>query len=542
MAAELGSSGLPWPTPLSTKDASFDGCSFGSLLFSAEAVTECLEAIASTDDEVRHPTVPNEGPREARRKHNTTASSERITPWPVRAMSTVSNPEIRAGLDTDAEIFIAGLEGDECQVTIVKDGPSLRHAVPRYTELERAPLGRSSSMIDLSVLNECPEERSKTNTPNSQSAVDSTHRPFPVDGSTAPSEDQDRAGPGTAVRRQSLSPLRLWIHENADISVSMPALTGSDIMSSALAGTGPKPTDAHASASSSRVLSDLPGQTEGLHNLTAQIGQRNNDVHETTRKELGWSRSDPGSASPSSVVSSSDSEPEDSHRFIRSDTPWVGLERVNTKLTAWSWSGGLRRGMTQNDSQIPLRAGVARSIFDHILDDDVSDKDDNEDQHSLGVPPNSNIPSQRSSRQPSRPPSVRTAFDTTNYTDEECHDAGVQRRDNPLSVPGQCVGDRTSCTPRKSCKRKVAKLARVLSNLPGDETHFTGHRDSVALAHQRIIHVGANSPNFSEQSTSIGLAKQRIKNGPTYSSMSRTIPGTNHVRFGGLSPIADSSL
>ncbi|KAF2837712.1 hypothetical protein M501DRAFT_1017496 [Patellaria atrata CBS 101060] len=174
-------------------------------------------------------------------------------------------------------------------------------------------------------------------------------------------------------------------------------------------------------------------------------------------------------ASGSSLQSGSD------HK--EKDVPQVGLERVNTALASWSWAGE------------PLYDLPPGSFEGNLAKPNI-------------VPPNSYRPS----RQPSQPMSEASTPEEGEQSEFGDDKADINDpKSSSLSVPSYAVPGRI----------RQELLVRTLSNLSAEDRHFSSHRDSLVLIHQRNQpQSGTSSPGFWIHRDSVEFAKQRIKNRP----------------------------
>lgn len=201
-----------------------------------------------------------------------------------------------------------------------------------------------------------------------------------------------------------------------------------------------------------------------------------------------------------------------------------GLDRVNTKLTEWSWARGSLRTPSFKPQVVvfPEEDGCPPHI-DCAVDDEDS---------VMLAPPNS----ERTSANPSQPPS----YPVSAHSREASHDEPPsepyhimvhlnEKRDSkqdPLATCDSKVGPIGSCIGVSRGVRKPS-MERRLSNLEDSEVRFRGHRDSVTLARSRIFNAGGVSPELFMHRDSISMAKKRMHARNHAISVAREIPQSN---------------
>lgn len=190
-----------------------------------------------------------------------------------------------------------------------------------------------------------------------------------------------------------------------------------------------------------------------------------------------------------------------------SSTATRGLERVNMKLTEWSGTWN-----TPSDSFKPTIV-----VFP---DDDgrrphfecaIVDSEDTE----IFVPPNSKRVSAAQSRHPSRPVSARMS--RAAFQDGSSTAASVQKipfegtvatTDRPLVVPDPDAWSSHLVAARRKLGAPIPE--RMLSNIEEGDVKFRNHRDSVAIAHSRLIHSRGVRPELFAHRDSLSMAKKRM--------------------------------
>ncbi|KAF2244144.1 hypothetical protein BU26DRAFT_522847 [Trematosphaeria pertusa] len=191
-----------------------------------------------------------------------------------------------------------------------------------------------------------------------------------------------------------------------------------------------------------------------------------------------------------------------------------GLERVNTKLTEWTWG---REGPTQ-----PFKPQIV--VFPD--DDDRSPQPPQpdcavDDSGDLVIvpPPNSAMTSTNPSRHTSRPVSTRTSREGS-YDDpvqtaapniNHPHDKRYSKIEPILRTSAIPDPDATMRTLTGVGRRvKGPPADRRLSNMDESEMRFRGHRDSVTIARTRMFDVGGISPELFMHRDSVAIAKKRM--------------------------------
>ena len=143
------------------------------------------------------------------------------------------------------------------------------------------------------------------------------------------------------------------------------------------------------------------------------------------------------------------------------------------------------------------------------------------------TPPNSNRPSRTSTRNSS-------ARDALTFYSPEIPSSPVP----PIELTYPQVKGSPTVTPRDS----ASNLARQFSTLQEQREYLKTHRDSLDLAHHRIDEhqsSGKNSPARRGPQADSPTGKHRLDGHVKLPAMLDTSIG--HIKFGGLSPIADAS-
>jgi hypothetical protein len=189
-----------------------------------------------------------------------------------------------------------------------------------------------------------------------------------------------------------------------------------------------------------------------------------------------------GSSASQALVAVSPEFPRGSH----------GLERVNTKLTEWTFNEGKSAELFKPQIVVFPDGDGRAPHFDCVVEDG---KD-----FMVIAPPNSERTSTTPSRHHSRPASARRCKSDSFADDEAPTDEDTfeeqEYKQNTLAIPdpnapnnrpGHLVGSHRRV-------RKPPSLRR-LSNMDESDLRFRGHRDSVTLARKRIL----NADNVSSE-------------------------------------------
>ncbi|KAK5141995.1 hypothetical protein LTR04_002371 [Oleoguttula sp. CCFEE 6159] len=355
-----------------------------------------------------------------------------------------------------------------------------------------------------------------------------------------------------ASRRQSASLLRFWkpearnshLENDGEPKGLEPSRSGS-FTKGTVVDPATTHTDVHAvalsPASTSLSFSKLPlaGDTSAV--TTVQTIESNNSLYEIFWEESVDLQEEEDEDEEDEESASSDTSSE--YRMDDTNHPeFRGIEKVNTKLVAWSWAGGQGQDNNEDEDDDEDTGPGLFGFETKYYDDDtwtptagISFAND-----ELPAPPNSERPSHSSSRTQSRPPSEASPEETfrpqrsSTYFDRA-------PASTLLSVPGRA----DHVVDAIACKRTPLSLARQLSNLPPTQARFTGHRDSVAVTRLRVTQLGAGggaASDFQNARDSIAVTKARLQRTPTpHLAAPRLSPRPQHVAFGALSPIPDGS-
>lgn len=178
------------------------------------------------------------------------------------------------------------------------------------------------------------------------------------------------------------------------------------------------------------------------------------------------------------------------------------LERVNTILS--DWSGPMNVSTSGSTPRLRM-----------VSDDDGRPQCNRafEDEEGLlaSAPPNSQRTSTTTSRHGSRPTSAPMTRTTSEDALQNPHPYDVfwiSPHETTLTVPHP--DGRSGHVFGTDRRRGQLFAARKLSNIEEADLKFRGHRDSVTLAHSRLIRSGGASPELIAHSDSVSLARRRM--------------------------------
>ncbi|KAF2203395.1 hypothetical protein GQ43DRAFT_267409 [Delitschia confertaspora ATCC 74209] len=339
----------------------------------------------------------------------------------------------------------------------------------------------------------------------------------------------------TRDKPSNLPPLKAWTGEGSDSSpLQIKARRRSSYpgpkMKSEAADTVTTRTDVRvvAIAPSWSNRTSMAADDSGIHpsTPTMQIVESKSGVYEIVWDDMG----------PEEVSFHSDSGTPSSTRANQGSpfTPGA-LQRVNSKLSEWSWNAD----SPNEGSSTPFRPQIVVLPSDKVLPsparhfavapDDAVGEDGDEDEVEDEVedvliiaPPNSKMtseapsdgPSPRRSR-PASTPESRTASTMNEESDSGSSESDTDPQDPEPSdstvLPS--VPSTTDTRPPKvtAYRRRVRRppTLRRLSNME-EERKFRWHRDSVALARERMFHEGPIAPELYMKRDSIAIARKRM--------------------------------
>lgn len=189
-----------------------------------------------------------------------------------------------------------------------------------------------------------------------------------------------------------------------------------------------------------------------------------------------------------------------------SSTATRDLERVNTKLAEWSGTRSTPPGYFKPmvvcfpdiDCHRPFESAIADDEGFEIL-----------------APPNSEKVSALHSRHPSRPisaPMSRVTSHDALRENESSQDTFLNdsdlRQEQTLVVPSPAAWSTHLIAARR--KLGMHSPERKLSNIDEVDVRFRNHRDSVTIAHSRLVRSGGVRPELFEHGDSVSTAKKRL--------------------------------
>ncbi|KAL6702784.1 hypothetical protein ACN47E_000968 [Coniothyrium glycines] len=235
-----------------------------------------------------------------------------------------------------------------------------------------------------------------------------------------------------------------------------------------------------------------------------------------------------------------------SHALESIDSPSShGLERVNTKLTVWSGSWNRTSDRFKPTIVVyPDDDGYNPHYDCAVLDDE---------DLTILAPPNSHTTSATPSHPPTRPasaPSSRmTSLDETTFGNLTLEAYAPDDSHNKL-LPA----DQSSTVPeskgqfgqqyRVGRRAKQPNGGHMLSNFDEADLRFRGHRDSVTIAHSRLLRSGAVSPELFARRDSVVMAKKRMHARNHATSSAKAIPraeSRDHDDFDSIADDADDT-
>lgn len=190
-----------------------------------------------------------------------------------------------------------------------------------------------------------------------------------------------------------------------------------------------------------------------------------------------------------------------------------GLERVNSKLACWSGTWNMPSERFKPTIVVFPDDDGRATYYDCALEMD--------DEAVVSAPPNSQMTSCTSSRFPSRPasaPMTRTASKEEVSFSDALNDTRPQFAEHLSPVLEQAlIVPYGEVRAGGGYNMKTAIGFRKLSNIEEADTRFRGHRDSVTIAHSRLVRSrGISSEPFARRdSISTGKKRTRARNHAT---------------------------
>lgn len=309
----------------------------------------------------------------------------------------------------------------------------------------------------------------------------------PQERATDSSTKHRRTRPGKPPRRGNSCPGTALLDRR---SPAYPAVTRTDVHVIAIAPSSSK--SAELNTTDQGVVEEADPATP-----TMQIVESGNGSYEVV-----WDDVPPEHSARTRRRSSSASQ-----ALEAASAGTRGLERVNTKLTEWSGAWN-----TPSDSFKP-------TIIVFPDDDDrrphfecaIVDDEDIE----IFAPPNSERVSAVHSRRPSRPASARISrapshdeSSVTTLSQDTPLDNSSTPAEQTLVMPELEAWSAHLVAARR--KLGVPSPERKLSNVEEAELKFCSHRDSVTLAHSRLINSSGVRPELFTHRDSVTMAKERM--------------------------------
>jgi hypothetical protein len=200
-----------------------------------------------------------------------------------------------------------------------------------------------------------------------------------------------------------------------------------------------------------------------------------------------------------------------------------GLQRVNSKLTDWSSSWNAPSDTFKPTILVFPEEDGRLPYYECAVEDE---------DFIVVAPPNIQKTSAPPSRLPSRPvsaPLSRSVSQEDIYRRDSLQEVPPEVKltwiaplANALNVPDS---DTQSTQPINTNQRlSPIPVLRRLSSVEEADLKFRGHRDSVTLAHSRLMHSGGISPNLFARRDSVAMAKKRIQARNHAISSARDIP------------------
>jgi hypothetical protein len=181
-----------------------------------------------------------------------------------------------------------------------------------------------------------------------------------------------------------------------------------------------------------------------------------------------------------------------------------GLQRVNSKLTDWSGSWNAPSEAFK-PTILVFPDGDGRSPYYECTVDDDED-------YMVSPPPNSQktsaAPSRLSSRPASAPLSRSASHEKMHIGESEVKQGWVVPLADALVVPDLDLQS-TRLLDTTRGLRQIPTI-RKPSNVEEIDYKFRGHRDSVTLAHSRLMHSGGISPDLFAHRDSVFMARKRM--------------------------------
>jgi hypothetical protein len=232
--------------------------------------------------------------------------------------------------------------------------------------------------------------------------------------------------------------------------------------------------------------------------------------------------------------------PSASHSLEAVSSPAArGLQRVNSKLTDWSGSWNRPSKSFKPTIVVFPDDDGRRSQYGYTMEDD--------DDIEVIAPPNSRMTSAGPSRLPSRPASApitrvvsREDINLGDTLQDELH---RDKQDWTFPSEQLIVPDpEGSRLPGSSRSLRQSGALRKLSNIEEADLRFRGHRDSVTIAHSRLLYSGGVSPELFAHRDSVSMAKKRMHARNYAISGARDFPPGDDTMLPSLVTLEDDAM
>jgi hypothetical protein len=204
-------------------------------------------------------------------------------------------------------------------------------------------------------------------------------------------------------------------------------------------------------------------------------------------------------------------------------TAMKGLERVNTKLTEWSGSQS-PSDLSKSTVVVYPEEGSHQYHLEHLVGTAGGNGD------ALVPPPNSTRTSTVPSRGQSHPASVSLSRETSD--EELAPDSRFQQKSLGSLPPDPDQGKWSDLLIDARGRLQDEVTARRISQFRQNDTKFHGHRDSVAVAHDRLSRIMGTPRDLYAHRDSVALAKRRMHAKDPATSGVRNVPWLDVLDFG----------
>jgi hypothetical protein len=215
-----------------------------------------------------------------------------------------------------------------------------------------------------------------------------------------------------------------------------------------------------------------------------------------------------------------------------------GLQRVNSKLADWSGSWNAPSESFKPTIVVFPDDDARAPHFECAVED--------EEDPLAPAPPNSHTTSAVPSRVPSRPasaPLIRAPSekevplaDASQEDPTEVKESWIVPLEDALLVPDPEMQSKRILNARR--RMRNIPVVRKLSNVDGADLNLRGHRDSITLAHTRLLHSGGLSPELFAHRDFVSMARKRMHAKNHAISAARNIPVPKSMEY--TSPLAMS--